>query len=90
MLVSGKYVWSPGFYAGTEQPPPPKVEAIPPRPHPDAVWLSGFWRWDVTVRVHVWISGRWELPPGEGYVWVEEKVAPGLMLRGRWELRVRP
>jgi hypothetical protein len=90
LLVSGKYVWSPGFYAGTEQPPPPKVEAIPPRPHPDAVWLSGFWRWDVTVRVHVWISGRWELPPGEDYVWVEEKVAPGLMLRGRWELRVRP
>ena len=90
LLVSGRYVWSPGFYAGTEQPPPPKIEPIPPQPHPDAVWLAGFWRWDVTVRIHVWVSGHWELPPGEGYVWVEEKVAPGLMLRGRWELRVRP
>jgi hypothetical protein len=89
LFVGGKWIWSPGFYAGTERPPPPKPETIPPRPHPDAVWLAGFWRWDITVRTHVWIDGHWELPPGEGYVWVEEKVGPDLILRGRWELKVR-
>jgi hypothetical protein len=89
VLVQGRWVWSPGFWTGTEQPPPPKPEVVPPRPHPDAVWLAGFWRWDATSRTHVWIDGRWELPPGEGYVWVEEKLGPDLILRGRWELKVR-
>jgi hypothetical protein len=90
ILVAGRWTWSPGFWAGTEKPPPPRAEQPPPRPHPDAVWLAGFWRWDVATRVHVWIDGHWELPPGEGYVWVEEKVGPDLLLRGRWELKVRP
>jgi len=82
-------VWSPGFWAGSEKPPPPRVESIPPRPHPEAVWLAGFWRWNVTTRIHVWVDGHWELPPGEGYVWVEEKLGPDLVIRGHWELRVR-
>lgn len=89
LLIQGRWDWSPGFWAGTERPPPPRAETIPPRPNTDAVWLAGFWRWDVTTRAHVWIDGHWELPPGEGYVWVEEKLGPDLILRGRWELKVR-
>ena len=89
ILVGGRWVWTPGFWSGTEKPPPPRLEAIPPRPHPDAVWLAGFWRWNVTTRVHVWVDGHWELPPGEGYVWVEEQLGPDLIIRGHWELRVR-
>lgn len=89
LFVTGRWVWSAGFWSGTERPPPPRAEVPPPRPHPDAVWLAGFWRWDVTVRTHVWIAGHWELPPGEGFVWVEEKLGPDLILRGHWELRVK-
>jgi hypothetical protein len=89
VMIAGRWVWSPGFWAGTEKPPPPKVEVIPPRPRADAVWLAGFWRWEATRRVHEWVDGHWELPPGEGFVWVEEK-GPDLILRGRWELKVQP
>jgi hypothetical protein len=33
-----------------------------------AVWLTGFWR--LGNGEFVWIAGRWELPPGQGYTWV--------------------
>lgn len=90
LTVAARWTWSPGFCAGTERPPPPKIETPGARPHPDAVWLAGFWRWDVTARIHFWIDGHWELPPGEGYVWVEEKIGNDLIIRGHWELRVVP
>lgn len=89
LLISGRWTWSVGFFAGTEKPPPPRVEAIPPQPHPDAVWLAGFWRWNVTTRMHVWVDGHWEVPPGEGYVWVEEKLGQDLVIGGHWEVKVR-
>jgi hypothetical protein len=83
-------VWSPGFWEGTVKPPPPKLETPPPSPGAGAVWLSGFWRWESTQSTHVWVSGHWELPPGENYVWVPDPVGPaGVVLRGHWELRVR-
>ena len=87
LLVAGRWVWSPGFWDLGMQPPPLRAETVPPRPSPDAVWLRGFWRWDTASRTHVWIDGHWELPPGEGYVWVEEKLGPDLILRGHWEFR---
>lgn len=89
LFFEGRWTWSPGFWTGTERPPPPRPEVIPPRPHPDAAWLAGFWRWDARARVHAWVDGHWELPPGEGYVWVEEKLGPDLVLRGHWELKVQ-
>ncbi|MEZ4222700.1 MAG: YXWGXW repeat-containing protein [Polyangiaceae bacterium] len=36
----------------------PEAETPSVRPHPDAVWVDGSWRWD-GVR-YVWQPGRWE------------------------------
>jgi hypothetical protein len=89
ILVGGRWVWSPGFYEGAQRPPPPKAEIPGVAPGPGAVWLQGYWRWDATLSVHVWIAGHWELPPGENYVWVPEpQGAGGLIIRGHWELRL--
>lgn len=89
ILVSGRWVWSAGFYEGAQRPPPPRAEVAGVAPGPGAIWLQGYWRWDVTRSEHVWIAGHWELPPGEGYVWVPEPQAGGLVIRGHWELGVR-
>ncbi len=89
ILVSGRWVWSPGFYEGAQRPPPPRAENPGVAPGPGAVWLQGYWRWEVTRSEYVWIAGHWELPPGEGYVWVPEPQAGGLVIRGHWELGVR-
>jgi hypothetical protein len=83
--LNGEWKWSPGFYEGTQRPPPPRAETPPPKPAPDAQWLQGFWRWDPSKQDHLWVPGHWELPPGEGYVWVADQ--PGV--QGHWELRVR-
>lgn len=88
--VAGTWVWSPGFYDTGGRPPPPMAETPPPTPSPDAVWLAGFWRFDSELRRHTWVGGHWERPPAEGSVWVPEVVLPGMRMRGRWELRVRP
>jgi hypothetical protein len=87
--IDGRYRWSPGFYVrGDRTPPPPRPETPPPAP-PGGVWLAGYWRstgsdWD-------WVPGHYELPPGEGYVWVPDPPGVGLgaAVRGHWELRVR-
>jgi hypothetical protein len=88
--VKGVWVWSAGFYPPAQRPPPPRAEVPPPSPAPQAIWLQGYWRWDGALHEHQWVAGHWELPPGEGYVWIPDPVAPGgIMIRGHWELRVR-
>lgn len=37
-------------------PPPPIVEIVPPRPHPAAIWVPGYW---APVPHWVWVRGRW-------------------------------
>ncbi|MBL8949734.1 MAG: YXWGXW repeat-containing protein [Myxococcaceae bacterium] len=89
--VGGTYKWSPGFYEGSQRPPPPRAEVPPPSPAEGAVWLQGYWRWSVELRVHEWVSGHWELPPGEGWVWVPDPPGPqGIVIRGHWEHRRLP
>jgi hypothetical protein len=91
LKVSGKWVWSPGFYEDSRKAPPPRKQESPgTRPHPDAVWLAGFWRWSHKRTDYEWIPGHWELPPGEGYVWIPDPPDPqaGVSTGGRWELRI--
>ncbi|MDP1830289.1 MAG: hypothetical protein Q8L48_43895 [Archangium sp.] len=90
ILVGGRWVWSPGFYEGAQRPPPPRAETPGVAPGPGAIWLHGYWRWELARGEFSWIDGHWELPPGEGYVWVPEPQGTGgLVLRGHWELQVR-
>ena len=89
--IKGKWTWSPGFYEGNRRPPPPRKQESPgARPHPDAVWLAGFWRWSDRRSDYAWIAGHWELPPGEGYVWVADPPDPqaGVSTGGHWKLRI--
>jgi hypothetical protein len=47
-------------------PPPARVEFVPPRPAPGAVWIDGEWAWQ--GRRWAWRIGRWvEPPPGARY-----------------------
>jgi hypothetical protein len=88
--LDGTWKWTAGFYEGTQRPPPPKLESPPPPPSRDAVWLSGYWQWEGVRQEHQWVSGHWEQPPGEGYVWVADQPGPnGVVVRGHWELRVK-
>jgi hypothetical protein len=87
--VRGTWVWSAGFCQGAQRPPPLKSEDPGAPPAPGAVWLQGFWRWDAGIGQHVWVGGHWELPPGEGYVWIQDPPSGGLILRGHWELKVK-
>jgi hypothetical protein len=55
-------------------PPPARVEAIPPRPRADALWIDGQWSWG---------GDQWDWWPGG---WV----APVAGARfARWELRLQ-
>lgn len=52
----------------TQAPPAPQQEPVLEQPSPKHVWIPGYWTYRDTH--YVWISGRWELPPREGAVWV--------------------
>ncbi len=53
----------------TLRPPKPKVEIIPPRPTPIAVWIPGYWYYDPITERFIWISGYWNRHP-LGTIWV--------------------
>ena len=76
------YQSAPGYESGPQNtiivqqaPPPPMREYIIERPSPRYVWIDGYWAWRGDR--HVWVPGRWDLPPRERLVWVEP----------RWERR---
>jgi WXXGXW repeat (2 copies) len=48
-------------------PPPPVVEAPPPRV--GFVWAPGFWRWE--GHRHVWVAGHW-MHERPGYRWAPD------------------
>ncbi len=50
-------------------PPASKVEVIPKRPTPRAVWIPGYWKWKGNK--YFWAPGHWEKKP-RGTAW-----APG-------------
>ena len=42
-------------------PPPGRIEVVPLRPNPRAVWIDGEWSW--RRQRWAWIEGRWVDPP---------------------------
>jgi hypothetical protein len=60
-------------------PPRPLVERRGPPPGRNYVWVSGYHRWD--GRSHVWVPGRWEMPPRPRSRWVEHR---WVKRRGGW------
>ena len=67
--------------------PPHEVrEQRGPRPGRDHVWIPGYYRWDGNR--HVWVSGRWELPPRpharwERHRWVHRHEG-WVLVEGHW------
>jgi hypothetical protein len=55
-------------------PPPARVEILPARPTPEAVWVDGEWLWHRGR--WAWLLGRWVTPP-QGAVY-----APWVFVRG--------
>jgi hypothetical protein len=57
------YVPQPtGALVEVDQPPPPaRVEIVPQRPAPSAVWVDGEWIW--RRGRWAWLTGRWVLAP---------------------------
>ncbi len=52
-------------------PPPPRREHPGHRPGRGYVWINGFWMY--RDGHHVWVAGRWDLPPRRQAVWVEPR-----------------
>ncbi len=49
-----------------EEPPPPKLEKVPPSPGPEYVWAPGYWDWNGKW---VWVAGHWTKTPYPGAIW---------------------
>ncbi|MGC9949302.1 MAG: YXWGXW repeat-containing protein [Bryobacteraceae bacterium] len=68
------------------RPPADRVEERIARPGPNHVWIAGYYRWDGGT--HVWVPGRWELPPRPGGVWVAHKWVKRhggwVLIEGHW------
>jgi hypothetical protein len=59
-------VRSPTDYIEVPYPPPAaRVEIVPPRPTPTAVWVDG--EWTFRGKRWVWEPGGWVDPPGDAY-----------------------
>jgi len=71
------------------RPPEPRVEVYGTPPHPEAVWIPGYWRH--SRGEWVWIPGHWERPPRPHAVWVpghwEPREGGWVWYRGHWEYR---
>lgn len=55
---------------GISNTPPPEInEQIPPKCHDSAIWIRGYWAWDVNLNDFIWVSGVWRRPPPEHF-WI--------------------
>lgn len=87
-------LYQPDPIAVAWAPPPLLVEAPPPRPYDDGVWIGGYWVWEGNW---VWAHGRWARPPRRGYVWhqpyYEHRRDTVIFIDGHWSdphTRFRP
>ena len=53
------------------EPPVARVEVIPASPGVEYVWTPGYWSWSGSA--HVWVAGRYVIPPAGHRVWVAHK-----------------
>ena len=57
------------------QAPPAAQQEVPTtRPSPSHVWVAGYWTW--RNNQYQWMSGRWEMPPRSGAVWIPPRWQP--------------
>jgi hypothetical protein len=67
------------------EPPLDILEAVPPCPGADFVWIGGAWGWQGRW---VWEKGHWDRPPNPGAVWVPHQYASRngshVFIRGGW------
>jgi hypothetical protein len=47
--------------AATTAAPPPREEIVSVRPHPQAVWVPGHWKWSFWRHHWVWVRGHWRM-----------------------------
>ncbi|WP_020585201.1 hypothetical protein [Uliginosibacterium gangwonense] len=87
-------LYQPDPIAVAWAPPPLLVEAPPPCPYDDGVWIGGYWVWEGDW---VWAHGRWSRPPRRGYVWhqpyYEHRRDTVIFIDGHWSdphTRFRP
>jgi len=87
-------LYQPDPIAVAWAPPPLLVEAPPPCPYDDGVWIGGYWVWEGDW---VWAHGRWASPPRRGYVWhqpyYEHRRDTVIFIDGHWSdphTRFRP
>jgi hypothetical protein len=61
-------------------PPAARVETVPPRPSPVAVWIDGQWAWDGAR--WQWTTGAWVAPPPGGRFapWALELLRDGRLM----------
>ena len=71
------------------EPPLPQFETATQKSEDAAVWVPGFWDWSEREATWRWVSGRWEVPPRPGAVWVPPShVRQGhgwVLTRGGWK-----
>ena len=46
------------------------IGVMTPQPRFDAVWIDGFWTFDMRTRAYVWVQGYWAIPPHPGAIWL--------------------
>jgi hypothetical protein len=70
----------------TYPPPPARVEVVPGRPQPEAVWLDGEWVWQ--ARRWAWRPGRWVTAPAGArfapWTSVRDRLGTLYVARGAW------
>jgi hypothetical protein len=68
-------------------PPPTPVDAVPPQPTANALWVPGYWIYD--GRSYTWTHGRWEVPPPFAHTYVpahsEMRNGQSVFVPGYWQ-----
>lgn len=70
-------------------PPALRIETIPARPQPTAVWTPGYYRFDTFTQSYVWVPGSYQIPPARQLVWMRPRYIERMdgtydYYRGHW------